>query len=69
MSGRAKMLGLGVVVLILLGAAFCLLHSPTTPPAGQPPLARLSAESLEGFAAAFDAGASAPRLVLLLSPT
>jgi hypothetical protein len=73
MSMRRSVAAVGVaVVLVLLlvvlrfGRTFL---GPSTVPAGQRPLASLSGASVGDFGAAFDAGAAAPRLVLLLSPT
>jgi hypothetical protein len=56
-----------LAVAILFGATY--LWAPGKVPAGQPPLATLSSANIGPFEAAFDADASAPRLVLLFSPT
>jgi hypothetical protein len=56
-----------VVVLLLLGSRIFL--GPSSVPAGQRPLLRLSGATFGDFGAAFDADPAAPRLVLLLSPT
>jgi hypothetical protein len=72
MKRRTATLGtLGVTAVLLL---LLLLWAPaffgaSAVPAGQRPLLRLSTANRGDFGAAFDAGAAAPRLVLLLSPT
>jgi hypothetical protein len=54
-------------VLVLLAALY--LWGPSSVPAGQEPLIKLSGANFDNFEAAFDGGASVPRLLLLLSPT
>jgi hypothetical protein len=65
-AGAAAALVLVLLLVLLPGG---ISWGPASVPAGQRPLARLSPASFGDFAAAFDAGAAAPRLVLLLSPT
>ncbi len=72
MSMRRSVLAVGaavvlVIVLLLLFARAS--WGPSSVPAGQRPLARLSPATFGDFSTAFDAGVAAPRLVLLLSPT
>jgi hypothetical protein len=73
MSMRRSVLAVGaavVLVIVLLLLLFARTSwGPSSVPAGQHPLARLSPASFGDFSAAFDTGAAAPRLVLLLSPT
>ena len=57
-----------VVVAVALLIGF-YLWGPSTMPAGQQPLLTLSASNFNEFVQAFDGGADAPRLLLLLSPT
>ncbi len=66
MKKRAAIIG--VIVLLLLMAAF-YLWGPSSVPRGQAPLATLSNENFSDFENAFDADPNVPRLVLLLSPT
>ncbi len=54
-----------IIPAMLLALAAC---SHRTPP-GQPPLADLNNQSLAAFQAGFNRAASAPRVILLLSPT
>jgi len=42
---------------------------PVATPAGQPPLAEITPQTLDEFRAAFNEAADKPRLVALLSPT
>lgn len=57
----------GVVVIVsLLLAGAC---GPGTAPAGQPPMAVLTDQTLETMRAQFNQAAGETRLVLLLSPT
>jgi hypothetical protein len=62
-----------VVILAALAAlpfsAGLYLWGPSTTPPTQKPLLTLSTANFSEFGAAFDEGAGAPRLVLLLSPT
>jgi hypothetical protein len=66
MKKRAAIIG--VIVFLLLVAAF-YLWGPSMVPRGQEQLVTLSAVNFNNFENAFDADASVPRLVLLLSPT
>ena len=59
-----------VVLLVAIVAAFVwYLRGERRVPAGQPPLAVLSATSLETLRADFNAHADKVRIVVLLSPT
>jgi hypothetical protein len=73
MSVRRSVAAVGAVVVLVVLLLLVLLArplwGPSSAPAGQRPLARLAPASFGDFSAAFDAGAAAPRLVLLLSPT
>jgi hypothetical protein len=69
MSTRAATVVTAVVLLLLLLLGARAFFAPSSVPAGQRSLARLSAANFADFSTAFDAGAEAPRLVLLLSPT
>lgn len=60
---------LAVVTALVLILALAYLWVPPSVPAGQQPLTVLSSANFSEFAAAFDADASVPRLVLLFSPT
>jgi hypothetical protein len=53
----------------LLFSAGLYLWGPSKTPPTQKPLLTLSTANFSEFGAAFDEGADAPRLVLLLSPT
>ncbi len=66
MKKRAAIIG--VIVLLLLMAAF-YLWGPSSVPRGQPPRVTLSNVNFSEFENAFDADANVLRLVLLLSPT
>jgi hypothetical protein len=66
MKKRFIILGISAVALIL-GAVY--LWAPGSVPAGQQPLASLSATNAGVFEAAFNADSDSPRLVLMLSPT
>ena len=57
----------GFAALVFLGGLY--LWGPSKTPATQKPLTTLSDASFREFEAAFDEGADAPRLVLLLFPT
>lgn len=65
---KKKLIILGVVVAILLGAVY-FLRGPGNVPAGQKPLTTIASANSGVFESAFDADANLPRLVLLLSPT
>jgi hypothetical protein len=69
MRARVARLGAVAVLLLLLVLGARALLGPSAVPPGQRPLSKLSSASFGDFSAAFDAGAEAPRLVLLLSPT
>ena len=56
-----------VAALLLVGGVY--LRGPSSVPPGQPALLTLSPANFTEFEAAFDAEASVPRVVLLLSPT
>jgi hypothetical protein len=65
---RKWLVGVAVTaVVLLLSAAY--LWGPGSAPYGQAPVVTLSEGNSEEFEKAFDSGAEAPRLVLLLSPT
>lgn len=66
---KKKLIILGAVVATVLLAAIYFLRGPGTVPAGQQPLATLTASNVGTFQVAFDADANFPRMVLLLSPT
>ena len=66
MKRRAILVAVAAVVLLCVIA---YLWGPSSVPAGQEPLVRLSKANLSEFAAAFDADSNVPRMVLLLSPT
>jgi hypothetical protein len=57
------------VIAVLAGAMLWYLFGPRQVPPGQPPLAILSASSLEALRADFNRDADRTRVVLLLSPT
>lgn len=67
--GRAVALGAAIVVALLVLVAVRNCLAPTPVPPGQPPLVHLAAANFAEIETAFDAGAGAPRLILLLSPT
>jgi hypothetical protein len=69
MRKRAAVLGGVIVLTLLVLLAARTFSGPGSVPAGQRPLLRLSSASFGEFRTAFDDGAGAPRLVLLLSPT
>jgi hypothetical protein len=66
MKRKTIILGMTAILLLLVAAYF---WGPSSVPPGQPPLLTLTPENFGEFQAAFDADISAPRLVLLLSPT
>lgn len=66
MNRKVVVVVIAAVVLLLAGWYF---WRPSSVPPGQEPLTVLSPENLGEFAAAFDANADVPRIVLLLSPT
>ena len=55
-----------LVVTVLAASGAC---GPGTTPAGQPPMAQITRESVEGFREAFNRASDQARIVLLLSPT
>ena len=65
----AKRLTLVVLLAALAGGFSWYLWGERHTPAGQPPLARLSASSLETLRSEFNSHADKVRIVILLSPT
>jgi len=63
---RAVFLALAAVLVLL---AIFYVWGPSSVPAGQEPLLKLSTANLSDFQKAFDAEADGPRIILLLSPT
>ena len=68
MTKRRKLAVIAVIVALVLAAAWYQFGGHRTAP-GQPPLAELSAGSLEQLRADFNAAADQPRMIVLLSPT
>lgn len=68
MTKRRKLALIAVIVALLLAAVWYQFGGHRTA-AGQPPLAELTAGSLEAFRADFNAAADQPRMIVLLSPT
>ena len=68
MTKGRKIALVGVIVALLLAAAWYQFGGHRTAP-GQPPLAELTAVSLEQLRADFNAAANQPRMIILLSPT
>jgi len=66
---RRSLLLLVVIVGVLAGGFTWHLKSERVTPAGQPPLATLSAASLETLRTDFNRHADKVRIVVLLSPT
>src|SRR4030095_9902258 len=66
-----RLVAQGAVAVGVLGAGGFLYYrySPRRVPSGQPPLADLSATTLDDLRAAFNAASDRKRLLLLLSPT
>lgn len=60
---------LGLVILAIVAALAVYLYAGHTPPAGQPPLTRLTAANFDQFRDAFNASKDSVRIVALLSPT
>ncbi len=54
---------------LVVGAAGWYYWGPAAMPAGQPPLAEITPQTLEQFRAEFNAAADQTRIVALLSPT
>src|ERR1700758_1479841 len=67
MKGKRAIVVTVTAVLVVLAVAS--LWSPSSAPAGQEPLLALSSTNFSEFEETFDGDTSAPRLVLLLSPT
>ena len=67
MNTRRTIILAVAAVLVLLAIVY--LWGPSSAPPGQEPLLTLTRTNFSEFQKAFDAGADAPRLVLLLSPT
>jgi hypothetical protein len=65
---KKKLTIIGVIALAVALLAY-YVWVPGSTPQGQPPLVKLTPESLSQFTSAFDADPNLPRLVLLLSPT
>jgi hypothetical protein len=64
--------GLSVFAVLIFAGLLALAwhyYAGTTVPAGQPPLASLSAGNLDELRTAFNAASGDVRIVLLLSPT
>ena len=66
MKRRTIVVGVAAILLLLVAAYF---WGPSSVPPGQPQLLTLTTENFHEFESAFDGDISAPRLVLLLSPT
>ena len=66
MKRRTIVVGAAAILLLLVAAYF---WGPSSVPPGQPRLVTLTPENFHEFESAFDGDTSAPRLVLLLSPT
>jgi hypothetical protein len=70
MKRRSLLLLLFIFIVAALAGAFAwYLWGERHTPAGQPPLATLSAASLETFRSEFNSHADKVRIVVLLSPT
>ena len=67
MNTRRSIIPAVAAVLALLAIVY--LWGPSKAPPGQEPLLTLTTGNFVDFQKAFDAGADASRLVLLLSPT
>lgn len=68
MKRSRKIVLIAGIAALLLAAAWYQFGGHRTAQ-GQPPLASLSAESLEQLRAEFNAASDQPRMILLLSPT
>ena len=66
MKRRTIVVGVAAILLLLAVAYF---WGPSSVPTGQPQLLTLTPQNFHEFESAFDSDTSAPRLVLLLSPT
>lgn len=60
---------LGLAVLAIIAGLAFYLYGGHTPPAGQPPLTRLTAANFDQLRDAFNASRDSVRIVVLLSPT
>lgn len=60
---------LAALVLLILVAGLLYFYAGHQAPAGQPPLATVTAQSLPGMEAAFNQAKGDVRLLVLLSPT
>jgi hypothetical protein len=60
---------LGIIAALVLFGALLYLYAGHQTPAGQPPLAELTAQNFTGIENAFNAAKGEVRVVLLLSPT
>jgi hypothetical protein len=67
-AGRRKSIGVAVVVMVLVAAAYRYFGTHNVP-AGQPALVTLDAASLDVMRADFNRFAGETRIVILLSPT
>ncbi len=67
MNTKRSIILAAAAVLLLLAIVY--FWGPSKAPPGQEPLLPLTSANFSDFQRAFDAGADAPRLVLLLSPT
>jgi hypothetical protein len=65
---KKRAIAIAAAAALLVVAVICL-RRPGAAPRVQPPLVTLSASNFFGFAAAFDAASSGPRVVVLASPT
>lgn len=68
MNKRQKLVLIAIVAALLIAAAWYQFGGHRTSQ-GQPPLAELSAGSLDQLRADFNASADETRMILLLSPT
>ena len=58
-----------LLAVAVAGGAGWYYWGPVATPAGQPPLAEITPQTLGDFRAAFNEAADKPRVVALLSPT
>lgn len=66
---RAALLVVAAAAVAGLAAVGWMKSAPRHVPAGQPPLARIGADSLASFRNTFNARAGEIRIVAMLSPT
>lgn len=66
MKKRIIIIGTAAILLLVAAAYF---WGPSSVPTGQPQLLTLTSDNFHEFESAFDSDTTAPRLVLLLSPT